>query len=307
MKKSTVFFALIITVSLLFSSCTFANKAGRDTPQIKDEWMKYADGNSECAQTYKTLIAFFTKDTAALASAAGIKKDLLKSFDSIKFSSYDIPDTGGIAPLSVSFTVSESECEAFPCGDYDYVIKSFGAAVHEDFPFWERRNEDLADADADCTKLADSVCRYMLSCTYGESGYESLRAEYDGVIYSIIKADMTMTGSCSLSADNINKKARELFGISDFNVTDEQMSTYRGKAEMQSLLLPNVYYEIEDIHVNGDTIKYDVRFFGDCMGLTVSHIVAYTFEKADNDYGYRLQSAEVTVRGALQPGFYVLT
>ncbi len=91
MKKTTAFFAMIITVALLFSSCTFANKAGRDTPQIKDEWIKYADGNSECAQTYKTLIAFFTKDTAALASAAGVEKDLLKNFDSIEFSSYDIP------------------------------------------------------------------------------------------------------------------------------------------------------------------------------------------------------------------------
>ena len=138
MKKTTAFFAMIITVALLFSSCTFANKAGRDTPQIKDEWIKYADGNSECAQTYKTLIAFFTKDTAALASAAGVEKDLLKNFDSIEFSSYDIPDTGGKAPLSVSFTVSESDCEAFPCGDYEYAIESFGAAVHEDFPFWQR-------------------------------------------------------------------------------------------------------------------------------------------------------------------------
>ena len=72
MKKSVAIIIAVLLASLLLASCTNADSAQDKKPQIKDEWTEYASGTSECAWTYKTLIAFFTKDTAALASAAGI-------------------------------------------------------------------------------------------------------------------------------------------------------------------------------------------------------------------------------------------
>ena len=144
----------------------------------------------------------------------------------------------------------------------------------------------------------------MMSCAYGQSGYESLNPKCDGVVYSIIKADIALLGSCSMTAENINKKARELFGISDFNITDGQMEEYRSRAEEQSLPLPGVYYDIAAVRIDGDTVEYDIRFSGDCMGLTASHCVTYSFEKTDTEYGYRLKEATVTKRSAVKPGFY---
>lgn len=304
MKKSVAIIIAVLLASLLLASCTNADSAQNKKPQIKDEWTEYASGTSECAWTYKTLIAFFTKDTAALASAAGIDEKSIEGFESIEFSSYDISDTDGKAPLSVSFTVSKSSCEAFPAGDYEYTIESFRSFC-EVFPFWYRvYDTDTEKTDESCTKLAKSVCQYMMSCAYGQSGYESLNPQYDGVIYSIIKSDIALLGSCSMTAENINKKARELFGISDFNITDGQMEVYRSRAEEQALPLPGVYYDIAAVRIDGDTVEFDIRFFGDCMGLTASHCITYSFEKTDTEYGYRLKEAMVTKHSAVKPGFY---
>ena len=234
--------------------------------------------------------------------------EFYKALETVKISTYSLSDliiddmyTGY---LWFSFTVTESKCEEFPEGDYNFALGNNG---------WERVGEPVTIPTEHETLyyMVDDIA--SCGCITWDNGeiITGNDREADAMMAYIIGnmpyAEDGWTYKDGISDDRLKKGAKELFGFdfSDLDLNKTSFNKNKDNGLWYSSTAPNhsSYAMIREIRDMGNgKFEIDVQFYADHYYLCPSHVVTYYATVTDDDvFKYCIEKAVITEEGNYEP------
>ncbi len=312
-RKLSLLLAILL-VSACFGGCNDVAQEKEETDATEqstnlvqepplDELRELADSSKDSWGLYESILAFLSGDAKSMVECEHSDEFVEEDYEDatkIKFTSYEITEREG-GDLDFKFTVSESESERFPVGEYHYLVSVFG---------WkDLNNESKYDKYED---VLESV--YILAghgCTAWENGeptYDDDGLDFDFSVVRTIQWYVTRNGLSDYEGyegrtEDYAKFAEKLFGIKDFVPQSEYLKLVDGK--WQDAIYINIIdigQSITDIRQNGDKIEIDIQYFADSYGMVPAHSVTVYVTKTDDDvFKYYFEKSVVTETGKYKP------
>lgn len=252
-----------------------------------------AEDDPNCAHIYAFLTADADGVTANLPTNAD--PEAYETLKSIKISEFclTIADT-----YNLDFTVTESGCETFGVGEHSYTYS------RDRVNFW--KNNDAIDVNnRDDLTLPHMMIKAMaddvLDFNGGNTSDETL-THHKGLVFAMMMANNTVdTEFDGLAEDGVKKSALELFGLEDYQLMEGTYNIYNGAIYGLYLSGDALSEEYTEIREDGDKVTFVKQMYSDALHIIPSHKVEYTFTKADNTFGWRLEKVECVKNGEYPP------
>lgn len=264
--------------------------------------------------------SFLTGNTAELAKYYGhqglpsdglyttVDEAVMAPIKTLKFSdftlTYENSDEFENSEPTLEFTVSESECDAFPVGEHSYTfregdvsvwVNNKAPTVPEEYSFPQKVIEWLPWR---CHSLVDGEEAYGVDDQHAES--EFFDSVYNAHLYALGETDMI-----GITMEDAAESALTLFGIEDYV---PPLHTYYGSSDDSDLIISrrlgnttDVAGYIDGIRKENGQVIFELQLYADIMYLVPSHRVEYVFEKADTKYGWTLEQIKLVEQSEYEP------
>jgi len=267
------------------------------------EGLETAIQNSDISEKrhYNAIAAFITGDIESLAKYTNVDPSYLSMLKTVKITEFKVgrSETQHFS-LDFSFTVNESDCSAFPSGEYNYFIDDSPVSWHsyDEAVF----DEELADLEIIMTLLPSATISF-------ENSAPQLYEERFNICapYFIMQMENYYNG-VGANETILAQRMYEFFGIEGFIPDEEYFKTVNDTYQLtdsgKSTGLAVVDRIAEVRKVSDNIVEVDVCFFADNATLCLTHKTTYTLEKGNFAYGYRLLNARVTENYNLDPMWF---
>lgn len=252
---------------------------------------------------YSCILAFLTGDTETLAlhGQADIPASEYESISEIKVDSFSIVEKES-KNLDFRFSVSESDCEIFPVGDYHYTV----------WLTWIPENKyDGNEEYSDLIRLIKWAAVY--GCLAWENGTatkeRSSEFTFDYGVWSAVtfaRALYSEKGNDLPGAD-FDRAVKLMFGIDNYVSTSPYLEFSDGEWNQVSYVgALNSVITVEDIREIGDgKLEIDIQYFADILSMIPSYKSTwYVSETGDEIYRYCFEKAVITEQSEYEPYFW---
>ncbi|MBR5552583.1 MAG: hypothetical protein IKV98_01910 [Clostridia bacterium] len=257
---------------------------------------------------YRWIQAFLDGNTEACIDLSGFVKTPEEdhcfvgydSLESLKFGDFSVQEKNRYytfyqcdqVVLEFNFEVLESECEAFPIGEYSYEV-DYGRDAAE----WCKSGQLSVPTDKKLLRLVEMITPHI----YGEKWQDASNEDTNlAVFLTALDIQKNQTPEqYNIHKDQLKKIAFDVFGISDFvplSRDAEQNGEYYSSAVGGGFAVSKEIVSEKD---EGNFTEIVVQFFSDAMKIVKSHKVKYVFQNTDDFY--RLTKVETLKKGAFEP------
>ena len=287
------------------------NRSGENDPTpithfVSDEDRAKADSDNK----YKWAVAFLEKDIETCTEMAVTfisdendydELEMFSPLSTLTFGSYSLEEEEnyyGKVMLKCSFTVTDSEYDLFPVGEYEaYIYDSlYGISWNLSKPgnVDGKLQEEYPDL---ILFIGGWIVEYKWEGVYTPEKYKDYAWHVltDHLFLTYEHTNNTNRNETTLlTYDQLQSVAYDLYGIEDFEPYPQAVQQHdNGLYSLLGHGGPNASYDIVNIEKNGTVFEIDIQYYGDQMYFSRGNVVRFTVSETDTIYDYRLDKIEV--------------
>lgn len=301
---------IISIILCLVMLCSVIGCAATEEPCDMTAFRDAVASRAEADNRYKWILAFVDRhpdECAELAGGTMHERDKiipqyeewyepLKSLEFGNCSTYDEE-----SKVIFKFEITDSDFEVFPEGSYTYEVTDGVISPVS----WHR-----ISPESEVTEEDDLVRRITYSAMAGrlydfEYG-DTVTEEENFAIFQVIDAcNRKVYNRTSFSGSDMRTAACEMFGADEYEPIGSRVCKDGDTYSISAGGGWAVYTTLIASENTDDLCVREYQMYADPMYMAKSYRVRYTLSKADSEFGYRFEKAEILDEGVGRPLIWI--